>query len=248
MPDTVQKAEEPSLRDQLLADYEAHEDRVEDAAATELWQLGDWLAEYVPPRHPGPRGVTCTEAAISLEELAERGRRSVGNLQRLRKLALATEADRLPQISPRAYEEALRKANWDLMAANHSLVTKGHRLRDQAGKMESVDALKASLAQRDPEERADVARELSADPSVRELLDGEPAPDFGAAWADGLVMRVHDQTTKLTSLVAREGLRFAPSTPLVQMLDWLEEAEHQIADVRAAVQERLRDQQVQEVS
>jgi hypothetical protein len=90
-----------------------------------------------------------------------------------------------------------------------------------------------------------MARELSADPSVRELLDGEPAPDFGAAWADNLVMRVHDQTTKLTSLVAREGLRFAPSTPLAQMLDWLEEAEHQIADVRAAVQERLRDQQVQ---
>jgi hypothetical protein len=236
--------QEPDLRDQLLADYLAHEDRIEKAANAELWELADWLAKYVPPRHPGPAGDTCLKAAISLEDLAARGHRSVGQLQRLRKIALATEVDRLPQITPRAYEEAMRKNGWDLMQANSSLVTKGHRLRDQAGKMESVPALKESLAKRTPEEKADVARELSSDPTVRELLGGEPIPDFGAAWADKLIVRVEETADKLTHLIRREGLVFSPDADLDWFLEALERAERQVADVRAAVQERVRDQKI----
>src|SRR5262245_20728423 len=104
----MDKADEPSLRDQLLADYDAHEDAIERASNAELWKLADWLAEYVPPRHPGPQGDTCASAVISLDDLAARGHRSVNALQRLRKLALATEVDRLPMITPTAYEEAFR--------------------------------------------------------------------------------------------------------------------------------------------
>ena len=239
---------EPSLREQLLTDYEQHEDRIERASITELWELGDWLAAYVPPRHPGPAGVTPLERPISIEDLAECRGRSRAWLRELRKVALATEADRLPQITPRAYTEALRQHGWDLMAANASLVTKGHRLRDQAGKMESVDALKASLAQRDPEERADVARELAADPTVAEIMQGQPVPDLGAAWADNYVVRLDEQAAKLTSLVAREGLVFSPETPLQRMLEFLERTEQRLADVRAAVQERLQDAQMEGVS
>jgi hypothetical protein len=169
-------------------------------------------------------------------------------LRDLRRVALLTEVDRLPLIPPRVYVEALRIAKGDLMAANHSLVTKGHRLRDQSPHaMESVDALKANLAKRSPEDRADVARELIAEPTVRELLDGEPAPDFGARWANPLVLRINDQTGKLADLVKREGLVFAPHTELAVMLKFLGEAERQIADVRAAVQERIQDAEMGQV-
>jgi hypothetical protein len=245
----ITHTEEPSLRDQLLADYEAHEDRIEAAAASELWALGDWLAEYVPPRHPGPAGDTTPECPISLEDLAERGHRGLVQLRQLRKVALATEPDRLPKISPRAYTEALRQNGWDLMAANHALVTKGHRLRDQApGAMESVEAIQANLAKRTPEERAEVAEELLREPTVRELLDGEPTPDLGAHWANRLVDSLNVQAGKLGELVKAEGLVFAPDTDLDLMLRWLEETETKVAEVRAAVQERIQDTRMEEVS
>jgi hypothetical protein len=246
---TVTKADEPSLRDQLLADYDAHEDAIEDAARGELWALGDWLAKWVPPRHPGPRGVSDPEGAISLEDLAERRGRSLRWLQRARKLALATEVDRLPMVSPRAYEEALNRNGWDLMKANASLVTRGHRLRDQTPyAMESVDAVKANLDKRTPEQRAEVARELNADPTVRELLGGEPLPEFGASWADLYVVRIDEQAAKLTSLIEHEGLVFSPDSELQPFLDMLERTERRVADVRAAVQERIRDARMEGVS
>lgn len=85
--------------------------------------------------------------------------------------------------------------------------------------------------------------DLDREPTVSELMRGEPIPDFAASWADNLVLRVHGNVRELTSLIKREGLRFAPSTPLQEMYDWLLDAERQIADVRAAVQERMQDQQ-----
>lgn len=251
----MQKASEPTLREQLLADYDAHEDAIDKASIAETWALGDWLAEYVPPRHPGPRGVSEAECVISLEDLADRRGRSLRYLQELRKVALVTEPDRLPLISVRAYGEALRHNSWDLMAANKALVTKGHRLRDQTPHaMESVESIKANLVKRSPEQRAELVRELvsdpdvAAEPTVRELLRGEPLPDFGAAWVDKLIIRVHDRTLALASHVKREGLVFAPGADVELHLRWLEEAERQVADVRAAVQERVRDARMEGVS
>lgn len=245
MPDEAQP-HEPSLREQLMADYEQHEHRIEDAATVELWALGDWLAMYVPPRHPGPAGVTDPQAPISLEDLAERGHRSVRQLRRLRKLALATEADRLPQIAPRTYEEVLRRVEWDLMKANHLLVTKGHRLKDHSGPMRSMDELRSELDKRPPEQRAEMVRDLSEDPTVRELLGDEPAPDLGAAWADKWVIRLDEQAHKFTSLVKREGLVFSPDSDLTWFLEALERTEGRIAEIRAAVQERIRDARLAE--
>lgn len=236
---------EPTLKDQLLADYDEHEKRVEIAACDELWTLGDWLAEYVPPRHPGPRRDSEAGFAISLDDLAARGRRSVRQLQTLRKVAMTTEADRLPLITPTAYHEALRACEWDLMAANARLVTLGHRKRDQrSGPHESLNAIRREVSKRPPEDRAELARELIAEPTVRDLLAGETPPDFGAHWADKLVLRISEQSDKLTSLVQREGLVFAPGADLHIFLDLLNTAERQIAEVRAAVQERVRDEQI----
>jgi hypothetical protein len=239
---------EPDLREQLLADYLAREDRIEKAATVELWELGDWLAEYVPPRRAGRRGNDWVGPAISLEDLAERGRRSVNQLQTLRKIAMATEVDRLPQITPTAYHEALRATGWDLMAANQRLVERGTRKRDQReGPHESLDAIKREAAKRSPEDRAELARELMAEPTVAEIMQGEPLPDFGAAWADKYVVRLDEQAAKLAAHVKREGLVFSPNPDLETLLRMLERTELRIAEVRAAVQERIRDEQMREV-
>jgi hypothetical protein len=242
------KVTEPDLREQLLADYLAREDRIEKAATVELWELGDWLAEYVPPRRAGRRGNDWVGPAISLEDLAERGRRSVNQLQTLRKIAMATEVDRLPQITPTAYHEALRATGWDLMAANQRLVERGTRKRDQReGPHESLDAIKREAAKRSPEDRAELARELMAEPTVAEIMQGEPLPDFGAAWADKYVVRLDEQAAKLAAHVKREDLVFSPNPDLETLLRMLERTELRIAEVRAAVQERIRDEQMREV-
>jgi hypothetical protein len=241
---------EPDLRDQLLADYLNHEDRVEKAASAELWALGDWLAEYVPPRHPGPAGDNQAGQVISLEDLAACGRRGVAQLQMLRKVALVTEVDRLPQIAPTAYHEALRatrvgRGEYDLMAANARLLERGHRKRDQReGPHESLGAITREANKRSPGDRAELARELSSDPTVRELLKGEPIPDFGASWADLLICRIDEQAAKLASLVKREGLVLSPDADWPGYLEMLERIERRVADVRAAVQERVRDEQI----
>jgi hypothetical protein len=74
---------------------------------------------------------------------------------------MATEVDRLPQITPTAYHEALRATKWDLMAANATTRRPWHRKRDQReGPHESLDAIGA---------RRPSARPRTA-PSWRELL------------------------------------------------------------------------------
>jgi hypothetical protein len=240
-------AQEPDLREQLLADYLAREDRIEKAAVVELWELADWLAEYVPPRRAGRRGNDWVGPAISLEDLAERGRRSVNQLQTLRKIAMATEVDRLPQITPTAYHEALRATKWDLMAANARILDRGHRKRDQReGPHESLDAIGRELAKRSPEDRAEMARRLADDPTVAEIMQGEPLPDFGAHWADSYILRLDVQAAKLAHLIEHEGLVFSPSSNVPRFLETLERVEHQVAEVRAAVQECVRDARLHE--
>jgi hypothetical protein len=239
---------EPDLREQLLADYEQHEDRIDKAANVELWGLGDWLVKYVPNGGRGRPPGNGTRGPISLDDLAGHRGRSREWLNNLRKVAEATAIDRLPQITPRVYLEAMRAAKWDLMEANASLVTKGHRLRDQAGPMESVDAIEAQLGKRSPEERADVARKLASDPTVAEIMQGEPLPDFGAAWADKYVIRIGEQAHRLESLIRREGLVFSPNADLPRLLEELDSAERRIAEVRAAVQERVRDARLEELA
>ena len=244
----MDKAHEPDLREQLLADYDRHEDAIESAACSELWELADWLAEYVPPRHPGPAGVDEGGFVISLDELAERGRRSKRQLQVLRKVALTTEVDRLPHVTPSAYCEALRATEWDIVKANARLLERGHTMRDQReGPHQSLAALTREAAKRTPEDKAELARELMREPTVRELLGNEPVPDFGASWADKLVVRLDEQACKLEGLVKREGLVFSPDSDLVPFLEMLERTERRVADVRAAVQERIRDARMEGV-
>src|SRR5262245_1240959 len=158
---SVPKAEEPSLRDQLLADYDAHEDAIDRAALTELWALGDWLAQYVPNGGRGrpPVPENGCQRPITLDDLAERRGRRREWLSSLRKVAQWTQPDRLPQVTPTAYHEALRAAKWDLMDANRRLVTLGHRKRDQReGPHESLEAITREAGRRPPEDRAELVR------------------------------------------------------------------------------------------
>lgn len=144
--------EEPSLRDQLLADYDAHEDMIEDASAEPLWTLGDWLAQYVPNEGRG-RPKNASQAPITLDDLAGRRGRSRRWLSDTRKVAEATALDRLGGVAPRVYLEALRNAGWDLAVANKALRAKGPRLRDHSGKQESIEAIREAFDKRSPEER-----------------------------------------------------------------------------------------------
>lgn len=236
---------EPSLRDQLLADYDEHEDRIDKAATVELWALGDWLAEHVPNAgHGGDRSKSARVDLPRLDDLAGRRGRSRSWLHDLRKIAETTTVDRLPHITPRVYIEAMRANGWDLMAANASLITKGHRLRDQAGPMESVEAITTQLDKRTPEARAEVARGLLADPLVSELVGDDP-PVFGTNWADALIVAVDEKAHMLAALIRTEGLVFSPESDLDGFLRMLERSEARIADVRAAVQERLRDRRIE---
>jgi hypothetical protein len=151
----------------------------------------------------------------------------------------------MPQITPRSYQEALVRTGWDLMAANERLRQRGRRLRDQTGKMESVAALQEGLGKRTAEERAAVAAELMTDPTVADLIGDHDPWSFGKEWADNFVVRLHENAFKLTTQVRKHGLRFSPSSELSEWLRYLSEAEHEIAEVRAAVQERINDQRVE---
>lgn len=236
---------EPTLRDQLLADYDQHEDRVERAANVELWALGDWLAAYVPPSGGGAgmhHGKVQADLHLTVADLAGRRGRSRQWLSDLRKVALATAVDRLPQVTPTVYQEALRAAEWDLMEANRRLVTLGTRKRDQReGPHESAKAIARELDKRTPQERATIARTLLDDPTVAEIMQGEPLPDLSSAWADASIVRVSESVHRLASLVDREGLVLSPGADVDQLLGMLAKAELRVAEVRAAVQERVRD-------
>lgn len=173
---------EPSLKDQLEADYDRHEDAVEDAAFVPLWALADWLAKHVPnPGRGGDRSKPARPGLLTLDDLAKRKRRSRDQLGDLRKVAeAAPKSARLPDIAPRVYTEALRNANWNLDAANDALRAKGTRLRDHSGKQESVDAIKEAMGKRTAGERAQVIVNALDDRVVRvEMIDALTSEDRG---------------------------------------------------------------------
>jgi hypothetical protein len=159
----AKKQEEPTLRDQLLADYAEKERNIEDAASVELWELADWLAEYVPEMKPGPSGVTGLGTPISISELADEGYHSERWLRRLRKVAKDTAADRLAEVTPRVYIQALQVTKGDLAKANERLQKRGTKLRDQTDNMESTKALVKQILKKPREEKENVARQLYRD-------------------------------------------------------------------------------------
>jgi hypothetical protein len=159
----AKKQEEPTLRDQLLADYAEKECNIEDAASVELWELADWLAEYVPEMKPGPSGVTGLGTPISISELADEGYHSERWLRRLRKVAKDTAADRLAEVTPRVYIQALQATKGDLAKANERLQKRGTKLRDQTDNMESTKALVKQILKKPREEKENVARQLYRD-------------------------------------------------------------------------------------
>lgn len=131
--------------------------------------------------------------------------------------------------------------------ANENDVVTERALREYLGEKSKDGAVakeRDELRGRVGEADERIERVLQAPPemTVGELLAGEPMFDPESTWADNLVLRIHTNAEALTARVRREGLRFAPSTPLQEMLDWLLDAERQIAEVRAAVQERVNDE------
>lgn len=235
---------------------------------TTRWDWGDWAVEVAGPTGEwGPRNGATAKLAEATSELAQEREVSlldlptVGQLKYYRDAASAFPPELRDSLRSM---EAARK-----LAQKVPDLRERHRLVEQLKNDEGIVTVRAvrehfGMASKDgtvaqqaevQRVRAEAAEErLSAveaiadhrgehhEPTVKELLGGEPLPDFGAAWADKLVMRVNGNALSLTSLVEREGLVFSPGCDLDAMYDYLLEAERQIADVRAAVQERIRDQ------
>jgi deoxycytidylate deaminase len=154
-----------TTQERLLREYDAIEDEIESETLTTHWRLADWLAEHVPNAGAG-RPKMEAQASISISDVSARRGRTVQWLREMRKTAEVTQPDRLPDVGVRVYLQALRKADWDLAKANKALAAKGTRLRDQAGPMESIDAIQRQLAKRTPTERAAVAAALVDDQTV----------------------------------------------------------------------------------
>lgn len=159
----AKKQEEPSLRDQLLADYDRMEKSIEEASQTELWELADWLAQYIPEAKRGrPSGNAGVGSVITLSDLAAQGHRTDDWLQRLRKVAKDTEPERLSGVTPSVYIDALRSAKGDLAKANATLKKQGNKRRDhRAG--EGTKAIVKAILQKSQEDKEEVARAIYRD-------------------------------------------------------------------------------------
>jgi hypothetical protein len=157
----------PTSKDNLLEEYDQIEDQIEEAAKTDIWVLADWLAEHVPDIN-GKRKLSTRGESLTVEVLAERGRRGKAQLYNLRQVAVATKGNRMDGVSPRVYLEALRICKGDLERANDRLKTKGKRLRDQSGPMESIKALAKQIGKRSGDDKVEIIDGLlaNADPDT----------------------------------------------------------------------------------
>lgn len=83
--------------------------------------------------------------------------------------------------------------------------------------------------------------EHRTEPTVKELMGGD---HFNPAehWADNLILRIHTNARALDKLLQRAGGVILGSLSPEEAFEYLQEAERQIAEARAAVQERLRDE------
>jgi hypothetical protein len=122
---------------QLLSDYNALEDRAEDAASKELWDLAWWLAANVKPAQGERTDLGSEDQKLTISKLAAQGRRGARWLGRLRKLGTAWTDSPVPGKSPREHIAALEAAKWDLDRARAALVESKATVADKA----SPDAL-----------------------------------------------------------------------------------------------------------
>lgn len=83
-------------------------------------------------------------------------------------------------------------------------------------------------------------REQATEPTVREL--GGEGVDLSQEWADQPILTVAAAAAKLAARVA-SGLILG-SLPQERALEYLETAERQVAEARAAVQEQIRDKEL----
>lgn len=83
------------------------------------------------------------------------------------------------------------------------------------------------------------------EPTAGDLMEGEPF-DPSASWANTRIISAHSAARKLHGQVEKWGLVLGGSFAEEEAYEMLDETERWIAGVRAAVQERLRDQRVHE--
>lgn len=81
--------------------------------------------------------------------------------------------------------------------------------------------------------------EHNTTPTVEELMGGDRW-DPSESWIDTLVIRVNRNAAEISGHIKKWGLVFG-SMPPEEALQWITEAEQKIADVRAAIQERVLD-------
>jgi hypothetical protein len=156
---------------EVFREYDALEDRIEASSFAATWDLADWLREHFP--NPG-KGRPKIVPEYDLRDLTDRRGRSLSWLHKMRSVAETTARDRLPDVSVRAYEQALRNADGDLAKANAALRRKGTRLRDQAGPMASMSELRNELRKRTPDERADLTIDLLKEDDVIDAVAATP--------------------------------------------------------------------------
>jgi hypothetical protein len=182
-----------TTQERLLREARALEDAIEDAGFAETWTYADWLAEHVPSQGHGGDRSKATRVALNLRDIEIQSRYGLAWLKQMRATATATAPDRLPDVSLRAYAEALRNTGNDLAKANKSLAAKGKRLRDQAGPMESMDAIKRQLAKRSAGERASLAADLVSDDAV---VDAAYNDEDARLRLDRASARLHSRDTR----------------------------------------------------
>lgn len=284
-------------KNDLLREYDALEDAIEQAATTEVWELADWLAENVPNEGRG-RPVNGVRPPFTLADLADRRGRSRRWLSDMRKVAeKVPSAERLPGVTVSVYTEVLRKHGWDVAAANAALTGKGTRRRDHRIP-ESDEAITEMIRQRpdviakvpevvaqalkSPETTEKIVRSMGPKasrqldeiehrvtmerleakqaerrsepkaPTVREILGEDAKPikvieEIAEPWLDEHLTRAWRQSRVLRAHVEHWGLVLGAMS-VDEALEMAEKAEHNIADVRAALQERKRDMTAEEAA
>lgn len=125
-------------KEQLIVEYNRLENKIENSASAEVWTLAYWLAENVP--NPG-RGRKPNDGAqaITIQDIAAEGRRSVSWLNTMRKVALAfgDKADR--KLTVDDHRKALESAKGDVEQALQIL--KDNQMKSKINKEQVYEAL-----------------------------------------------------------------------------------------------------------
>jgi len=180
---------ERNHRERKLQEYDAIEDQIEESSQSLLWRLADWLVINVPNEGRGGDR-SARRRALTMTDLADRRGRSAQYLRKLRRAGEVTADDRLPDVAPNAYYEALDANGWDLTRANRAIRERGVRFRDHRV---PETATREQVRQLPPSERAAIVAEALSDPETREAVIASPEAAVAALGTTAEIQHREDQ-------------------------------------------------------